>query len=95
MADENIQGLAPLSELDGFKVAEGDPDIRGWDVLASDGSKVGEVEDLVVDTAAMKVRYIDVELDDDRFENADDRHGMHAMAAWSKRCDGQKAAMDS
>ena len=65
--------LAPLSELDGFKVAEGDPDIRGWDVLAADGTKVGEVEDLLVDTAQMRVRYLDVELDDDRF-GVDDRH---------------------
>ena len=65
--------IAPLSELDDFKVAEGDPDIRGWDVLAADGTKVGEVEDLLVDTVQMKVRYLDVELDDDRF-GVDDRH---------------------
>ena len=65
--------IAPLSELDGFKVAKGDPDVRGWDVVASDGTEVGEVEDLLVDTISMKVRYLDVELDDDRF-GVDDRH---------------------
>ena len=65
--------LAPLSELDGFKVAEGDPDVRGWDVLAADGTKVGEVEDLLVDTGQMKVRYLEVDLDDDRF-GEQDRH---------------------
>lgn len=65
--------IVPLSELDDFKVAEGDPDIRGWDMIASDGTKVGEVEDLLVDTGAMKVRYLDVELDDDQF-NVKDRH---------------------
>ena len=65
--------LAPLSELDGCKVAKDDPDVRGWDVVASDGTAVGEVEDLLVDTITMKVRYLDVALDDDRF-GVDDRH---------------------
>ena len=65
--------LAPLSELDGCKVAKDDPDVRGWDVVASDGTAVGEVEDLLVDPITMKVRYLDVALDDDRF-GVDDRH---------------------
>ena len=76
MADQDFARvtpqIVPLSELDDFKVAKDDPDIRGWDVLAADGTKVGEVEDLLVDTGAMKVRYLEVDLDDDRF--GDDRH---------------------
>ena len=52
-----------LSELDDYKVADGYPDINGWDVKTADGTKVGEVKDLVVDTQAMRVRYLDVELD--------------------------------
>ena len=52
-----------LSELDDYKVADGYPDINGWDVKTTDGTKVGEVKDLVVDTQAMRVRYLDVELD--------------------------------
>lgn len=64
MANEETNRVAPLSELDDFKVADGDPDIRGWDVTTERGDRVGEVDDLIVDTGAMKVRYIAVDLDD-------------------------------
>jgi uncharacterized protein (TIGR02271 family) len=63
MAHEHPERIAPLSELDDYEVADNDPDVRGWDVISADGRKVGEVEDLVVDTGAMKVRYLDVEVD--------------------------------
>ena len=66
-----IDRVVPLDQLDDFEVSEGDPDIRGWEVLASDGRKIGEVDDLLIDRAAMKVRYLDVDLDDD---HGDDRH---------------------
>jgi uncharacterized protein (TIGR02271 family) len=62
-AGASTGGLARLDDLDDFKVADGDPDIRGWDVKSSDGRKIGKVEELLVDTAAMRVRYIEVELD--------------------------------
>jgi uncharacterized protein (TIGR02271 family) len=55
--------MAPLSDLNDFEVADNEPDVRGWDVMSSDGRKIGEVEDLIVDTGAMKVRYLDVEVD--------------------------------
>ena len=64
MNHDDMNRIAPLGELDDFKVADGDPDIRGWDVTTQDGRKVGEVEELLVDTSAMKVRYIAVDLDD-------------------------------
>jgi photosynthetic reaction center H subunit len=57
--------VAPLKELKDFQVAKGDPDVRGWNVYSNDGRKIGEVDDLLVDTAAMKVRYLDVDLDRD------------------------------
>ncbi|HEY0778990.1 MAG TPA: PRC-barrel domain-containing protein, partial [Gemmatirosa sp.] len=55
--------LGRLNDLDEYKVADGYPDIRGWDVRTSDGSAVGKVGDLIVDTAALRVRYLDVEVD--------------------------------
>jgi uncharacterized protein (TIGR02271 family) len=55
--------LGRLNDLDEFKVADGYPDIRGWEVKTADGRKVGKVGDLIVDTQAMRVRYLDVELD--------------------------------
>lgn len=55
--------IAPLKSLKDFQVAKEDPDVRGWKVIGSDGRVIGEVHDLLVDTAAMRVRYLDVDLD--------------------------------
>lgn len=57
--------IAPLKTLKDFKVAEGDPDVRGWHVISRDGREIGKVHDLLVDTSAMRVRYLDVDLDHD------------------------------
>ena len=64
--------IIPLDELDGFEVAEGDPDVRGWQVCGADGSRIGEVDELLVDTESLKVRYLDVGLDDS--PPSQDRH---------------------
>jgi len=72
MADHDMDRVVPLGQLDDFTVADGDPDVRGWEVLGADGRKVGEVDELLVDTSAMKVRYLDVDVDDGVI--GDDRH---------------------
>jgi uncharacterized protein (TIGR02271 family) len=61
MANDPMDRVVPLNSLSGYKVADGEPDIRGWDVMASDGRRLGRVDDLLVDTQANKVRYVDVE----------------------------------
>lgn len=73
--DNTTKGqLAHLSEMDDFEIADGEPDIIGWDVCASNGTKIGDVEDLLVDSATMRVRYIEVELDKDLVpDNQNDR----------------------
>jgi sporulation protein YlmC with PRC-barrel domain len=73
MANE-MDRVVPLDELDDYEVAEGDPDVRGWEVLSADGRKIGEVDNLLVDTAAMKVRYLDVDVDDEMMAGNEDRH---------------------
>ncbi|MBX6364762.1 MAG: PRC-barrel domain-containing protein [Gemmatimonadetes bacterium] len=55
--------LAPLSRLPGYRVAEGEADVRGWRLTDCRGDDVGAVEDLVVDPAARKVRYAVARLD--------------------------------
>jgi len=66
--------IVPLDDVKGeFKVAEDEPDIRGWEVRTSDGTEVGKVSDLIVDTGQMKVRYIEVKLDGDVIGSDDDR----------------------
>lgn len=66
--------IVPLEDLEDFQVAEGEPDVRGWDVLGGDGRKLGEVDQLLIDTTAMKVRYLDVDVEDDLVESDQDRH---------------------
>jgi photosynthetic reaction center H subunit len=74
MANEDMDRVVPLGQLDDFAVAEGEPDARGWNVLASDGRKIGEIDELLVDPRAMKVRYLDVDVDDDMIGEPGDRH---------------------
>ena len=52
--------VVPLRTLHNYRIAEGDPDVRGWEVLGADGNKIGEVDDLLVDTHALKARYLEV-----------------------------------
>jgi uncharacterized protein (TIGR02271 family) len=74
LAHRGQSTLHRLDELDDFEVADGDPDIRGWDVKGSDGKKFGKVKELIVDTAAMKARYMDVEVDKKVANAKDDWH---------------------
>ena len=63
--DEALPGstLVPLRRLHNYRVAAGDPDVCGWLVLGADGRRIGEVDDILVDTAALRARYLDVTLD--------------------------------
>lgn len=74
MRNTGTTRVVPLDEMDDFKVADGEPDVRGWDVVGSDGRKIGEVDQLLIDRTAMKVRYLDVDMDDDLIEVDEDRH---------------------
>ena len=84
LRDEANVGPAPtaarelrrLSELK-YKVADGEPDIRGWKVFASTGRELGVVDDLLVDEEAGEVVMLDVDL------KRDDRHTLAPLrAAW-------------
>jgi photosynthetic reaction center H subunit len=57
------QVLRRLRDLTDFEVADDNPDVRGWTVRGGDGQALGMVHELIVDPEAMKVRYLDVELD--------------------------------
>lgn len=63
-----------LEELSGsdFEVADHQPDITGWEIVDSLGNELGEVEDLIFDSSARKVRYIVASLDSDETENLKD-----------------------
>lgn len=57
--------LKHLDDLHDVKIADGEPDVRGWDVKDAGGRMLGKVADLLVDTGAMKVRYLELKLDED------------------------------
>jgi hypothetical protein len=61
----DARGLVPLDELDDLVVAEGYTDIRGFEAYLPDGRKIGEVDQLLVDTTARRVAVITLDLDDD------------------------------
>lgn len=67
------RNLHRFSEMENVEVSEDDPDVRGWDVVTSDGRDIGEVKDLLVDTSSMKVRSLEVELEGSRFNWNDNR----------------------
>lgn len=57
-----------------YEVADGQPDIRGWDVKDINGKTIGEVDDLIFDDQSLKVRYMVVDLDDNDFDLDDDKN---------------------
>jgi sporulation protein YlmC with PRC-barrel domain len=53
-----------LSESNHYRIASGEPDIRGWEVRNISGGHLGEVEDLLIDPHRGEVVMLDVDLDD-------------------------------
>ena len=64
MNNEQPRGerYARLSELGDYHVSAEDPDPRGWAAIDQSGDALGRVNDLIVDTDAMKVRYLEIEV---------------------------------
>jgi len=68
--DANTAGaLVHTRDLDKFELPKGEPDPRGWDVRATDDTKIGKVEDLLFDTQENRIRYIEVALAGDVAKN--------------------------
>jgi len=58
----DAERLVPLSELGSWDVAEGEPDIRVWEVRTIGGRELGKVKELLVDPDANEVVMLDVDL---------------------------------
>jgi hypothetical protein len=50
------QRLAALSEAQGFRLAPGEPDIRGWGLFDRSGTQLGTIQEILVDTGTDEVR---------------------------------------
>lgn len=57
--------LMRVGDSQGYEVRRGDIDPRGWDVFGADLRKVGVVKELIADTRAMAVRYVEVTVEAD------------------------------
>jgi hypothetical protein len=68
MTDTN-KNLFNLDELSGYKVAENYHDVRGWDVKDANNRTIGKVDHLLVNKAAERVVYLDVEVDESLIED--------------------------
>jgi len=55
-------GAVPLADLTGHRMADDEPDVRGWDVVAPDGERIGRVHELLVDRASAEVAAVVVDL---------------------------------
>jgi PRC-barrel domain len=56
--------LRRMSDERDFKIASGEPDIRGWEVRTLAGAEVGKVDDLLIDVHRGEVVMIDIDLVD-------------------------------
>jgi hypothetical protein len=50
--------LLPLADLIDVQIAAGEADPRGWRVESADGEPLGTIGELVIDTTAMKAKYL-------------------------------------
>ena len=80
--------LRRLRDLSDFEVADGNPDVRGWTLRGNDGLPLGTVFELIVDVEALKVRYLDVELDSRFHINEHENHVLLPIGAASLDDDG-------
>jgi len=59
---QDAERLVRLSDLGKWDVAEGEPDIRGWEVRTIGGRELGKIKELLVDPDAGEVVMLDVDL---------------------------------
>ena len=67
MSNSKDNRLQELKRSD-YEIEEGQPNIRGWDVLDSNDKEIGDVRDLIFDVESLKVRYIILNLEKNVFD---------------------------
>ena len=84
--DPTLAGrLYRLSDTRDYRIARGEPDIRGWEVRTLAGGEVGEVDDLLIDPHRGEVVMVDIDLENsDQHINVPIRgveidHGRHCV----------------
>lgn len=72
---EHKKHLYYMNELSDYKISDGYPDVRGWDVKDFDNRVVGKVDNLLVNKDAERVVYLDVEVDKSIIDAKHDPYG--------------------
>jgi len=59
-SNKNVTDNNRLQELGGsdYKIAEGEDNIKGWDVKDAQDHNLGDVDELIFDMESLKVRYL-------------------------------------
>jgi sporulation protein YlmC with PRC-barrel domain len=83
-----------LSDMKGFTIQHPVPDIRGWKVVLPDGRRMGKVEDLIVDTDDLTIKYLEVKVDHDVLGAEDDTWVLVPLSAVQLRDDGELVVID-
>lgn len=50
--------LQRMENLENWTIAEGEPDIRGWDIITQEGDQVGKVQDLIASPKTQHVYFV-------------------------------------
>ncbi|GGG39761.1 PRC-barrel domain-containing protein [Bizionia arctica] len=72
---EHKKHLYYMNELSDYKISEGYPDVRGWDVKDFNNRVIGKVDNLLVNPEAERVVYLDVEVDKSIIDAKHDPYG--------------------
>ena len=75
MATNEYGSNAQLLALSGsdFEIADGQPNIKGWDVKDAQGKQIGDVDDLIFNPNNDKVVYLVVDQDDNELDLTEDK----------------------
>lgn len=63
-------GLRRLTKLPQYRIAEGEPNITGWEVIGDHNTRIGVVTDVIIDPDAEQVRYLILKRETDDVEVA-------------------------
>ena len=87
--------LVHLGDLDeDYMVIDPVPDFRDWPVTLPDGSRIGKVDDLIIDTSSMAARYLEVHVSRDVHLGHDERWILVPVEAIHVDADQAHVVMD-
>lgn len=82
--------LTAARELDGYHVSPTVADVRGWEVLANDGTVVGRVARLLVDMKSRRIRYVMVNLQGSRAQSMRPARAVLVPVGTARRNDAER-----